>query len=436
MSAILDILAREILDSRGNPTVEVDVTLESGFGGRAAIPSGASTGEHEAVELRDGDKARYLGKGVQKAVDIVNNILGPKIIGMNATQQRQIDDVMVKLDGTPNKAKYGGNSIGSVSAAVLKAGAASAGIPLYQHIGGVNACTLPTPGVITVIGSLRYGGGQRAGGKPSYSFMSFGFNTFSDAVYGCYEVKTAFDGAMKKKFGITSNGFLQIMVPPGHVESDYQLWDMMAEAIQKSGNAGKIGIQVDVAAGTYWEQDKQKFVGLFDRKDKTMDDLKDIYKKMVKEYPFVVLEDPFDEIDYEGHAWAAKELGIQVVGDDLFTTNIERLKKGLEVGACNTVLLKVNQIGSISEAFDTVNLAHSKGYGVMPCSSRGEGIDIADYAVGLGTGSIRESGLDQTANRFMAIEAELGSRARFWGKAGLKAGPACVSKTQSDIRKD
>jgi enolase len=433
-AVIKSVVARQIFSERGHPGVETTVTTQDNSTGMAVVTAGVSVGIYEVQFVYDGG-SRWGGKGVQKAVDIVNTILGPKIIGMNATRQREIDDVLVRLDGTPNKARLGGNSIGSVSAAVLKAGALSAGIPLYQHIGGVNACTLPTPGVITVVGSLRYGGGQRAGGKPSYSYMAYGFNTFSDAVYGCYEVKTALDNAMRKKYGITSNGFMQILVPPGGVESDYQLWDMMAENIVKTGNDGKVGIQVDVAAGTYWEQSQQVFVGLFDRKNKTMDDLKAIYQKMVKDYPFVVLEDPFDEIDYDGHAWATRELGIQVVGDDLFTTNIERLKKGLEVGACNTVLLKVNQIGSISEAFDTVNLAHSKGYGVMPCSSRGEGTDIADYAVGLGCGSIRESGLDQTANRFLVIESELGNRAKFWGKAGLKSGPACISKTQADIGK-
>lgn len=420
-SRIESVMARQIFSERGHPGIEATVITENGARGVAVVTAGVSVGEHEVQFAYDGGK-RWGGRGVMKAVSNVNDTIAPALKGADATNQRKVDELLIELDGTANKSRLGGNATASVSAAVLKAGAASLGIPLYQHIGGTNACTLPTPGVITVVGSTRYGGGQRSGGKPSYSFMCYGFNTFSEASYACWEVTTALQRLMREKYGPSFSGsaFNHILVQAGLVEHDRELWDLMVKAINSSGNAGKVGIQVDIAAGTYYDKDRDVFVGLFSREDKTKDDLIELYKDMVKDYPFVILEDPLDENDYEGHALLAKELDIQLVGDDLFTTNIERLKHGIEVGACNTLLLKVNQIGTISEAFDVVQLAHSKGYGVMPCCSRGEGPAIADYAVGLGTGTIRESGLDPTANRFLEIESELGSRAKFLGRAGIK----------------
>ncbi len=417
-SQIKSVIGREIYSDRGHPGVETTVILEDGSRGAAVATAGISIGEHEVEFAYDGG-TRWGGRGVMKAVHIVNEIIAPAIKGMDAVNQRAIDEVMIKLDGTPNKTKLGGNSTASVSAAVLKAAAASMGIPLYQHIGGVNACILPTPGVSAVNGSTRYGSGQKSGGKPSYSFMAYGFQTFSEASYALWEVRTAFEKVMRKRYNISPVA-QRILVPAGVVEHDQQLWDAMTQGINDSGNKDKVGIQVDMAAATYYDKKKDKYVGLISKEDKTRDDLIKIYKSMVKNYPFVILEDPLDENDYEGHAIVTKELGIQVVGDDLFTTSVERLQHGIEVGACNTVLLKVNQIGTISEALDTVELAYRKGYGVMPCSSRGEGPDIADYAVGLNTGNIRESGLGPTGNRLLEIEAELGSRAKFLGKAGFK----------------
>lgn len=420
-SRIESVTARQIFSDRGHPGVEVTVTTGNGARGIAVVTAGVSVGEHEIQFVYDGGE-RWGGRGVMKAISNVNDIITPALKGADATKQRKVDEILIELDGTPNKSKLGGNTTASISAAVLKAGAASLGIPLYQHIGGVDACTLPTPGVLTIVGSTRYGGGQKSGGKPSYSFMCYGFNSFSEASYACWEVTTVFRRLVQGKYNLIFSGssFNRILIQAGSVEHDRELWDLMVEAINSSGNEGKVGIQVDVAAGTYYDKDRDVFVGLFSREDKTKDDLIKLYQGMVKDYPFVILEDPLDENDYEGHALLTKELGIQIVGDDLFTTNIERLKHGIEVGACNTLLLKVNQIGTISEAFDVVQLAHSKGYGVMPCSSRGEGPAIADYAVGLSTSTVRESGLDPTANRFLEIEAELGSRAKFPGKAGFK----------------
>lgn len=295
----------------------------------------------------------------------------------------------------------------------------SLGIPLYQHIGGVNACILPVPGVITVVGSTRYGGGARSGGKPSYSMMCYGFTTFAEAAYAGWDISNVFARLLSEKLGVDGR-FGYGHVPAGVVKHDRELWDIMVEAIAKAGYEGRIGLQVDVAAGTYYDKAKDRFVGLFSAEDKTRDDLTKLYKNMVAHYPFVIIEDPLDEDDHEGHAIVTRELDIEVVGDDLFTTNPQRVQQGIDAGACNTVLLKVNQIGTISEAFDMVRLAYRHGYGVMPCNSRGEGVAIADYCVGLHTGHLREGATGPVGNRFLEIEAELGSRAQFLGCNGLK----------------
>jgi enolase len=416
-SLIKSVFAREIYSERGHPGIEATVVTENGATGTAVATAGISVGQFEIKFVYDGGN-RLGGMGVLKAVDNVNNAIAPVLKGMDATRQREIDETMIRLDGTRNKTKLGGNATASVSAATLKAGAASLGVPLYQHIGGVNAYTLPTPGVICMVGSDRYGGGQRSGGKPSYSFICYGFKSFSEAAEACWNVGKTFENIIYDRFHLRYLRYLTI--PPGYVKEEKEIWDLMVDAVDKAGYKGRVGIQVDVAAGTYYDKKKDKFVGLFSEKDKSREGLIELYKEMVNDYPFVILEDPLDEVDYEGHAILAKELPIEVVGDDLFTTNIERLQRGIEVGACNAVLLKVNQIGTISEAFDFVQLAYRHGYGVMPCSSRGEGQDLADYCVGLNTGHVRESGIDPTGNRLLAIELELGGRAKFPGRAGFK----------------
>lgn len=420
-SLIKSIRARQIFSDRGHPGVEAKVVTENGAVGVAVATAGISIGEHETQFVYDNDPKRYRGKGVLKAVANVNDIIGPRIKGLDSTNQREIDQIMLELDGTQLKTKLGGNAMASVSAAVTKAGAASLGIPLYQHIGGVSACVLPTPDTSMMGGSERYGGSPaRSGGKPSYEFVAYEFQTFSDAAYGCYEVKTAFDGLMRKKFKIAPAALGGTRVGPGFVEHDEELWQVMTQAIDESGNKGKIGLQVDAAATTYYNKEKDVYEGLFSREPKTKTDLIKLYQKMERDYPFVILEDPLHENDYEGHAEVVKALGIQVVGDDLFTTNVARLKQGIAAGSANTMLLKVNQIGTISEAIESVNLAYRAGWGVMPCSSRGEGQDIADYTVGINAGTIRSSILRPSGNRLLEIEEELGSRAQFLGRSGLK----------------
>ncbi|MCW4039408.1 MAG: phosphopyruvate hydratase [Candidatus Bathyarchaeota archaeon] len=421
-SKIQSIIGRQIFSERGHPGIETTVIAEDGVTGVATATAGISVGQHEVQFVYDGG-SRWRGRGVQKAASHVNDILAPKLRGMDVTQQHTIDHFMLSLDGTPNKSKLGGNALASVSAAVLKAAAASLEIPLYQHVGGISANTLPAPAVGSLVGSTRFGGdSKRSGGKPSYSFVCYGFPSFSEASYACWNISETFLRLMAERFNLKQHQsrFRFIHVPEGVVTHDQEIWDTMTDAIDEAGYKNQIGIQVDVAAGTYYDIEKQKFLGLFSHEEKSKEDLIELYKEMTANYPFVILEDPLDEVDYEGHAVLTKELSVEVVGDDLFTTNPKRLQQGIDVGACNAILLKVNQIGTISEAFDVVQLAYKHGYGVMPCSSRGEGPAIADYAVGLNTGHIRESGLGPSGNRFLQIELELGARAKFAGKAGLK----------------
>jgi enolase len=417
-SKIKSVFARSVF-ARTAQGVEATVITEDGASGVAVAVAGVSVGKHEVQFAYDGGE-RWGGRGVLKAIHNVENIIGPALRGMDVTEQRAIDEAMLKLDGTLNKARLGGNAMASVSAAVLKAGAASLGIPLYQHIGGVNACIMPVPGVGGFGGSNRYGGGKRSGGKPSVTFYCYGFSSYSEASYAAWEVAREFQRILSNKFQVSGWSGMPGRIPVGVVEHDRELFALMTDAIGNCGYENKIGIQMDVAAGTYFNSAKGVFEGLFSKEYKTKEDLIELYKDLVADYPFVIIEDPLDEDDFEGHAILTEELGIEIVGDDLFTTNIKRLKQGIAVGAANAVLLKVNQIGTISEALDTVQLAYRHGYGVMPCSSRGEGPDIADYVVGLGTGHMREGGTGPTANRLLKIESELGNNAKFLGRQGFK----------------
>ncbi len=416
VSTITSVTARQVFSDRGHPGIEATVVTANGAVGVAICTAGVSVGQHEVQFAYDGG-TRWRGKGVQKAVDNVVDLIAPALIGMDASKQLEIDERMLNLGGPGAKLRLGGNATGAVSAAVLKAGAASLGLPLYQHIGGVNACILPVPGIGALGGSDRYGGGERAGGKPSYEMMCYGFDTFADAAYAGWDLSTEWAEVLHRKLGLSRYA---VGIPAGVVKHDREVWDLMVETIARLGYEGKIGIQVDVAAGTYYEKSKDRFVGLFSAEDKTRDDLIALYHDMVRNYPFIILEDPLDEDDYEGHAIVTRELGIQIVGDDLFTTNPQRVQQGIDAGAANTVLLKVNQIGTISEAFEMVQLAYRNGYGVMPCSSRGEGVDIADYTVGLNCGTVRGCATGAVGNRFVKIEAELGKRARFLGRRGFR----------------
>ena len=417
-SEIVSITARQVFTKRPNPGIEAVVRTVNGVG-RAVCTSGVSMGSHE-VAFKYDNSAKWRGKGVEGAVNAVNEIIAPKLCGMDCTVQRLIDQALLTV--CPDaKAVLGGNAIAAVSAAALKAGADSLKIPLYRHIGGEFAITLPVPGMSAFGGSSRYGGGVSSPGiKPSYSFMCYDFDTFSDASYAAWELSHEWGAELKKHgvlFSETPGAFASI--PKGIFKDEREIWDMMNGCVRRAGFEGRIGLQVDAAADSYYVKESGKYRGLFTPDELGPEALLDIYVKMANEHGFVVIEDPFEEDDYEYHAALTKAVDIQVVGDDLFTTNAERLRKGASINACNTVLLKVNQIGTITEALDMVHVAKQEGYQIMPCDSRGEGEAIADYCVGINAGSVRECALGVDANRFLEIEAEIGKSAVFLGKRGL-----------------
>lgn len=416
---IKSVKAHQVYSNRGKPGVEAIVTTENGAIGRAMCTSGVSIGTHEVDFAFDGGK-KFGGKGVQCVADRINEIAASALIGVDASNQLSADNAILNIGGN-GKETLGGNATAALSAAILKAGANALGIPLYRHIGGAGAMYLPVPGVAMVAGDERYGGGiTTPGGKPTMSVMAFGFDKFADASYACWEVHTRFAEKMKKLFGGLPNIRDFISIPAGIYHSDKEIWEEMLKTIREAGYEGKMGFQMDVATDTYHNKEDGKYYGLFDKTPKTKEQLYDFYMQIIKDYPFVIIEDPFNEDDYDTTAALTKECGIQIVGDDLFTTNPKRVAYGISKEAANAVLLKVNQVGTISEALEMIQYAYKFGYAVMPSDSRGEGAAIADYAVGINAGSIRESAIGDRGNRFLEIEEELGASAKFIGARGLK----------------
>ena len=423
-TTIVSVSARQVYTDRGHPGIQATVITENGAKGTAICTAGVSIGQYEIPFAYDGG-TKWRGKGVMRAVNAVNELIAPLLRGVDASKQREVDRAMLSFEGLPPyeaKIKLGGNATAAVSAAALKAGAAALDIPLYQHIGGANAAFLPVAGTLFLGGGDRYDSGLPPVNKPSHEFVCYDFDTFSEASYAAWDLHSEFADVMKKHYGITKESMRNgngAPLGPGHTKSDREVWDLAVETINRLGYEGRVGLQIDCAAACYYHKDGDYYQGLFEPGKLDRDGMIRRYCDMVKQYPFVILEDPLDEDDYEGHAILTQETGIQIVGDDLFTTNPARVQKGIEVGAANCVLLKVNQIGTISEAFEMVRLAYRNGYGVEPCSSRGEGPEIADYTVGLMCGTIRNRAIGDTGNRFLEIEEELGPKAQFIGKAGF-----------------
>jgi len=429
MTEIVSIHAREILDSRGNPTVEADVVLEDGVRGRAAVPSGASTGEHEAVELRDGDKKHYMGKGVLKAVDNVESVIAPELTGMDASNQKLIDATMIALDGTENKGKLGANAILAVSMACARASAESLGLPLYRYLGGVNACILPTP-MMNILN-----GGAHADNNVDFQefmVMPVGATTFSDALRWGAEVFHTLKGVLKKKGYNTAVGDEGGFAPS--VKSNVEALELILEAIELAGyKAGEeIAIALDPAASEFYDKKSAKYVfKKSDKSEKTSEQMASYWESWVRQYPIISLEDGLDENDWAGWKILTEKIGskVQLVGDDLFVTNTKKLQRGIEEGVANAILVKLNQIGSVSETLETIELARRNGYASIISHRSGETEDtfIADLAVGTGAGQIKTGSASRTDriakyNQLLRIEEELGQTAEFLGKASVNCG--------------
>jgi len=424
MSNIAAIHAREVLDSRGNPTVEAEVFLGDGSMGRAIVPSGASTGEHEAVELRDDDKSRFLGKGVLKAVENVNSEIAEALANYDAFDQRGLDSKMIELDGTETKARLGANAILSVSMAAARASAASLDIPLYRYLGGAGANTLPTP-MMNILN-----GGAHADNNVDFQefmVMPVGAPTFSEALRWGVEVFHTLKGVLKKRGYNTAVGDEGGFAPS--VKSNVEAIEVVLEAIQQAGYkpGEEIAIALDPAASEFYQDGKYVFKKS-DKSAKSSDDMVKFYAKWVNDYPIVSLEDGLAEGDWEGWQKLTKELGgkIQLVGDDIFVTNIEFLQEGIDKGVANSILVKVNQIGTVSETFDAIDLARRNGYTSVISHRSGETEDtfIADLAVATGAGQIKTGSASRTDriskyNQLLRIEEELGDSARFLGLKAL-----------------
>ncbi len=412
---IHSIKAREIIAQRGVLSLEVTVTTDNGAQGVATPESGVSTGAHEAAFLLDGGE-RYGGLGVRKAAAAINEEIAPALKGLDVTDQLAIDRLMIELDGTPNKARLGANAIVGVSLAALKAAAASVGLPLYRYIGGVNACTLPIPIVGIGAGGRYRDPGRSRWFKPSYEFAAYGAGSYAEALHWSWRCAEMVKQLLKERYGDKYSPAYHATGLAGVINHDRELLEIMTESIVRCGYEGRMGIYFDVAADIYYEPDIDRYVGLFSAGEKTRDELIGLLLDFVNRYPIVSLEDPLHEEDIEGHAIVTRELGIEVVGDDLFTTNIERLKRGIAAGACNSMVLKISQVGTVSEALAACRAALAAGYNVHPCGSRGDRDSIGDFAVGLNAGQVRAG----DHNRVLAIEEELGASAVWPGKAAYK----------------
>ncbi|MBW5393850.1 phosphopyruvate hydratase [Brachyspira hampsonii] len=423
MSLIDDIVAREILDSRGNPTVEVDVYLDSGVMGRAAVPSGASTGEHEAVELRDGDKSRYMGKGVQKAVENVNEIICNDLIGMDALDQVEIDRTMIELDGTENKGKLGANAILGVSLAVAKAAAEELGMPLYRYIGGTNAKTLPVP-----MANILNGGAHSSAPLDfqEYMVMPVGAPTFKEGIRYVAEVFHNLKAILHDRGLSTTVGDEGGFAPT--LKDNEEPLQVIMQAIEKAGYkpGDDIMIAMDPASSEFYNKDKKKYVfHKSDNRELTPAEMVDFYVNLCNKYPIISIEDGVAEDDWDGWKILTEKLGgkVQLVGDDLFVTNVKRLQMGLDKGVANSILIKVNQIGTLTETLDSIELAKTHNYTAVVSHRSGETEDstIADIVVATNAGQIKTgsaSRSDRIAkyNQLLRIEEELGSRAIYLGK--------------------
>jgi len=427
MTEIMKVFGREILDSRGNPTVEADVWLADGSMGRAAVPSGASTGEHEAVELRDGEKSRYLGKGVKKAVENINNEISTALHGIKAVRQVELDQILIELDGTPNKGRLGANAILAVSMAAARAAAASRKIPLYRYLGGVGARVLPVPMM-----NILNGGAHADNSVDPQEFMiaPFGAPAFAEALRMGVEIFHALKGVLKQAGYSTAVGDEGGFAP--NLKSNEEALDLIMQAIERAGYkpGEQVGICLDPAASEFYDAAKKKYVfKKSDKSERTSAQMVDFYAKWVEQYPILSIEDGMAEDDWEGWKLMTERLGgrIQLVGDDVFVTNVERLSRGISEGVANSILIKLNQIGTVTETLAAMRRASEANYTAVISHRSGETEDafIADLVVATNAGQIKTGSASRTDrickyNQLLRIEEELGPAAQFAGRKAFR----------------
>ncbi|HUZ45329.1 MAG TPA: phosphopyruvate hydratase [Terriglobia bacterium] len=424
MAEIDLIVGREILDSRGNPTVEAEVRLRDGAVARAAVPSGASTGEHEAIELRDGDKRRYQGKGVLQAVENINTVIARELGGREASAQPEVDARMIELDGTANKSNLGANAILAVSMAVCRAAARSAGLPLYRYLGGISARLLPVPMMNVLNGGVH---ADNTVDFQEFMIMPVGAETFSQALRMGVETFHTLKKVLKERGYSTSVGDEGGFAPS--LKSNVEAIELILEAIEAAGFAPgtDVALGLDPASSELYRDGKYVFFKS-DKSEKTSDQMVELYADWVRQYPIISIEDGLAQDDWEGWKRMTKELDdkIQLVGDDIFVTNTERLRQGIEEGVANSILIKLNQIGTVTETISAIDLARRNGYTSVISHRSGETEDpfIADFAVGLGTGQIKTGSASRTDriakyNQLLRIEEELGESAEFLGKTAV-----------------
>ncbi len=407
--------AREVYWDRMKAAVMVTVTTEGGAVGKAVWSPGLSVGTHEPLPLYD-KCSRFGGFGLKGVADYINRETGKRLVGLDVRQQAGIDGILADEYGR----EPGIAGLAPLSSAVLDAAAREGGVSLYRYVGGERAFVMPVPAALVATGSNRYGFERGIGYKPTYSMLAYGFDTYREASEALWNTYMNWYDFMRERLSVKMQPIAGMAIPPGKVKDDFQLWEMMAEVIDRSGYHGRIGLQADMAANCFYNRSTKRYEGLFSREEKNREEMIEIVLKMAREYPFVSVEDPLMEDDFEGFAKITEKSGIQIIGDDLVAGRMDRLKLAAEKKACNCIRLAVGQVGTFSQAIRLAFFARENNMGISVCGERGDGIRACDYAVGLSGGTAREYGMCYSGNRLSEIEREIGPRVKFYGREGLK----------------
>jgi enolase len=415
---ITSVTAMQASTDQRHPAVKVTVTTANGAAGSGSVYESYSTSRYRPRFLYDGSET-YRGLGVTTAAAIINKQIAPALIGLPADRQPLIDSVIKSVIQNAGLGDYV-NISSPVSVAALKAGAQALDIPLYRHMGGRGAFTIPAGGHLCASGSKRYNPLSLSRGRPVYNMVSYGFDTFAGAHYALWETTNAYEKLLAEKYSIRIHRGFSMAIPPGKLENDFKLWDILRESIEAAGYTGKIGIHVDVGANEYYDAENGTYRGLFSAEDKDRGALFKLYEKMIAEYPVVIIQDPFNQDDVEGYAALVKSTGVQITGADVCGANVERIKQCVNAGAVNSVLLPLCNFSTVSDAVEVVRYVKNHGMDVMPQNLSGEGLDTAHYAAGFKAGTVYQGGIDPVSNHLIAIEQDIGARVRFYGIRGLQ----------------